>query len=72
MVDLLINDFVGGGNERIFFSFVCQMMQMNAQKCYRMLTKMQKSLLNLIHAQTFIFFVLINVSLRYWLPFHSN
>ena len=29
-----VNDFDVGVNERIFFSFVCQMMHMNAQKCY--------------------------------------
>ena len=38
-----VNDFDVGVNERIFFSFVCPMMHMNAQKCYWMLTKMQKS-----------------------------
>ena len=31
------------------------MMQMNAQKCYWMLIKMQKSLLNVIYAQVFAF-----------------
>ena len=29
-----VNDSNIGVNERIFFSFVRQMMQMNAQKCY--------------------------------------
>ena len=43
-----VNDFDVGVNESIFFSFVCRMTQMNAQKCYWMLIKMQKSLLNLI------------------------
>ena len=34
-----------GVNESIFFSFVYPMTHMNAQKCYWMLIKMQKSLL---------------------------
>ena len=55
-----VNDSNIGVNERIFFSFVRQMMQMNAQKCYWMLIKMQKSLLNLIYAQMFAFS-------RYWM-----
>ena len=38
-----VNDFDVGINERIFFSFVYPMMHMNAQKCYWMLIKMQKS-----------------------------
>ena len=29
-----VNDFDVGVNESIFFSFVCRMTQMNAQKCY--------------------------------------
>ena len=29
-----VNDSNIGVNEGIFFSFVCRMMQMNAQKCY--------------------------------------
>ena len=50
-----VNDSNAGVNESIFFSFVCRMTQMNAQKCYWMLIKMQKSLLNLIYAQMFAF-----------------
>ena len=50
-----VNDFDVVVNESIFFSFVCRMTQMNAQKCYWMLIKMQKSLLNLIYAQMFAF-----------------
>ena len=38
-----VNDFDAGVNESIFFSFVCPMTHMNAQKCYWMLIKMQKS-----------------------------
>ena len=38
-----VNDFDVGVNESIFFSFVCPMTHMNAQKSYRMLIKMQKS-----------------------------
>ena len=38
-----VNDFEVGVNESIFFSFVCSMTHMNAQKCYWMLIKMQKS-----------------------------
>ena len=38
-----VNDFDAGVNESIFFSFVCPMTHMNAQKSYRMLIKMQKS-----------------------------
>ena len=38
-----VNDFDVGFNESIFFSFVCRMTQMNAQKCYLMSMKMQKS-----------------------------
>ena len=38
-----VNDFDVGVNESIFFSFVCLMTHMNAQKCYWMLIKMQKS-----------------------------
>ena len=45
-----VNDSHVGVNENIFFSFVCRMTQMKAQKCYWMLIKMQKSLLNLIYA----------------------
>ena len=51
----VVNDFDAGVNESIFFSFVCSMTHMNAQKCYWMLIKMQKSLLNLIYAQMFVF-----------------
>ena len=29
-----VNDFDAGVNESIFFSFVCPMTHMNAQKCY--------------------------------------
>ena len=29
-----VNDFDVGINESIFFSFVCSMTHMNAQKCY--------------------------------------
>ena len=29
-----VNDSNVGVNESIFFSFVCQMTEMNAQKCY--------------------------------------
>ena len=29
-----VNDFDVGVNESIFFSFVCRMTDMNAQKCY--------------------------------------
>ena len=50
-----VNDFDVGVNESIFFSFVWPMTHMNAQKWYWMLIKMQKSLLNLIQAQTFAF-----------------
>ena len=39
---------------------------------YWMLIKMQKSLLNLIYAQMFVFFALMNVSSLYWSPFHAN
>ena len=48
-----VNDFDVGVNESIFFSFVRPMTHMNAQKCYWMLIKTQKSLLNLIYAQMF-------------------
>ena len=50
-----VNDFDVGFNESIFFSFVCRMTQMNAQKCYLMSMKMQKSQFNLIYAQMFVF-----------------
>ena len=50
-----VNDFDVGVNESIFFSFVCPMTHMNAQKRYWMLIKMQKSSLNLIYAQMFVF-----------------
>ena len=49
-----VNDLHTSTNESIFFSFVCQMMHMNAQNCYWMLIKMQISLLNLIYAQMFV------------------
>ena len=38
-----VNDFDVGVNESIFLSFACPMTHMNAQKCYWMLIKMQKS-----------------------------
>ena len=38
-----VNDFDVGVNESTFFSFVCSMTHMNAQKYYWMLIKMQKS-----------------------------
>ena len=38
-----LNDFDVGVNESICFSFECPMTHMNAQKCYWMLIKMQKS-----------------------------
>ena len=50
-----VNDSNVGVNESIFSSFVCRMTQMNGQKCYWMLIKMQKSLLNLIYGQMFAF-----------------
>ena len=50
-----VNDFDAGVNESIFFSFECPTTHMNAQKCYRMLIEMQKSQLNLIYAQMFVF-----------------
>ena len=52
-----VNDFDVGVNESIpvFFSFVCRMIHMNAQKCFWMLIIMQKSLLSLIKAQMFVF-----------------
>jgi len=50
-----VNDFDVGVNESIFLSFACSVMHMNAQKCYWMLIKMQKSLLNLIYVQMFAF-----------------
>ena len=74
-----VNDSNVGVNERIFFSFVCRMTQMNAQKCYVywMLIKMQKSLLNLIYGQMFtfcanecIFALLVAVS-RKWMCIFS-
>ena len=38
-----------------------------------MLIKMQKSLVNLIYVKMFVFFfALMNVSSRYWSPFHAN
>ena len=67
-----VNELGVGVNESIVFSFVCRMTQMNAQKCYWMLIKMQKSLLNLIYVRMFVFLTLMNVSLRYWSPFHAN
>ena len=65
-----VNDFDIGVNESIFFSFVCRMTQMNAQKCNWMLIKMQKSLLNL--GANVRFFALMNASPRCWSPFHTN
>ena len=50
-----VNDPNVGVNESTFFSFVCLMTQMNVQRCYRMLIKMQKSLLNLIYSPMFAF-----------------
>ena len=50
-----VNELGVGVNESIVFSFVCRMTQMNAPKCYWMLIKMQKSLLNLIYVQMFVF-----------------
>ena len=38
-----VNDFDDSFNESIFFSVECRMTQMNAQKCYLLLMKMQKS-----------------------------
>ena len=67
-----VNDFRVAVNKSIFFSFVCRMTQMNAQECYWMLIKMQKSLVNLIYVKMFVFFALMNVSSRYWSPFHAN
>ena len=32
--DVGVNDFDVGVNESIFFSFVCSLTHMNAQKCY--------------------------------------
>ena len=40
--------------------------------CYWMLIHMQKLSLNLIYAQMFVFFALMNVSSGYGLPFHAN
>ena len=48
--DLRVN-----ANESMSFSFVRRMTHENAQKCYRMLIKMRKSLLNLIYAQMIVF-----------------
>ena len=38
-----VNDFDVGVNESTFFSFVYPTTHINAQKCYWMLLKMQKS-----------------------------
>ena len=38
-----VNDFDVGVNESTFLSFVCSMTHMNAQKCYWMFIKIQKS-----------------------------
>ena len=43
------------GNESVFFSFVWRLKYKNAQNCYGMLIKIQKSLWNLIYAQMIIF-----------------
>ena len=50
-----VNDFDVGVNESIVYSFVYRMTHMNAQKFYWILIKIQKSLLNLICAQMFVF-----------------
>ena len=47
-----VNDFDVGVNESTFFSFVCPMTHINAQKCYWMLIKMQKWF---DYAQMFVF-----------------
>ena len=43
------------GNESVFFSFVWRLTYKNAQNCYGMLIKIQKSLWNLIYAQMIVF-----------------
>ena len=50
-----VNDFDGGVNKSVFFSFVCRMTHMNAQKCYWMLIKVQNWWLNMIYAKKFVF-----------------
>ena len=39
----VVNNFHVGVNESVFISFACPMTHKNAQKCYWMLIKMQKS-----------------------------
>ena len=60
-----VNDFDVGVNESIFFSFVCPMTHMNAQKCYWMLIKMQKNILESDLWANVRIFVLMNVSSHY-------
>ena len=60
-----VNDFDVGVNESIFFSFVCPMTHMNAQKCYWTLIKMQKNILESDLWANVRIFVLMNVSSHY-------
>ena len=67
-----VNDFDVGVNESIFFSFVCSMTHMNAQKCYWMLIKMQKIVIESDLCANVCIFALMNVSSQNWSPFHAN
>ena len=67
-----VNDFDVAVNESIFFSFVCPMTPMNAQKCYWMLIKMQKIVIESDLWANVRIFALMNVSSHYWSPFHAN
>ena len=67
-----VNDSNLGVNESIFFSFVCPMTHMNAQKCYWMLIKMQKIVIESDLCANVCIFALMNVSSHYWSPFHAN
>ena len=67
-----VNDFDVGVNESIFFSFVCPMTHMNAQKCYWMLIYNAKIVTESDLRANVLIFALMNVSSHYWSPFHPN
>ena len=60
------------GNESVFFSFVWRLTYKNAQNCYGMLIKIQKSLWNLIYAQMIVFLSLINATSRNSSAIYAN
>ena len=66
-----VNDFDAGVTESTFFSFVCPMTHMNAQKCYWMLKNAKIVIESDLCAKVRIF-ELMNVSSHYWSPFRAN